>query len=52
MGFGFSQAIKDANELFFLKNGMVACYAEYGPGQKAMVVFDKATAAAGRVANL
>ena len=48
-GGGFSKAITKANEEYFSKIGCVACYAEYGMGQKAMVVFTKEVADAGAV---
>ena len=47
-GSGFSKAIAAANGAHFGKIGCVAAYAEYGPGQKAMVVFTE-QAAAGRI---
>ena len=50
IGGGFSKAIADANEEYFSKIGCVAAYAEYGPGQKAMVVLTQEAADAGRVA--
>lgn len=46
---GFSKAITKANEEYFGKVGCVACYAEYGLGQKAMVVFTKEVADGGAV---
>lgn len=48
-GSGFSKAIGLANDEHFSKIGCVAAYAEYGPGQKAMVVLTKEVASAGRV---
>jgi len=48
-GGGFSKAIGLANDEHFSKIGCVAAYAEYGPGQKAMVVLTKEAASAGRV---
>jgi len=48
-GGGFSKSIAKANEDKFMKCGCVAAYAEYGPGQKAMVVLDMATAGGGRI---
>ena len=48
-GGGFSAAIDSANTTFFEKVGVVGCYAEYGVGQKAMVVLTKEVAEGGRV---
>ena len=42
IGGGFSAAISQANKSVFDKLGVIGVYAEYGPGQKAMVVLDKA----------
>ena len=47
-GWGFSQAINEANRDFFKPIGCVACYAEYNKGQKAMVVLTEDVAKAGR----
>ena len=49
MSGGFSKAITQANAEYFEKIGCVACYAEYGKGQKAMVVFTKEVADSGAV---
>ena len=49
IGGGFSKAISKANELYFDKVGCVGCYAEYGKGQKAMVVFETEAIKHGRV---
>ena len=49
MSGGFSKAITQANAEYFEKIGCVACYAEYGMGQKAMVVFTKEVADSGAV---
>ena len=49
IGGGFTKAIGAANDEYFTKIGCVAAYAEYGPGQKAMVVLTKAVASSGRV---
>lgn len=40
-GGGFSAAISKANSTVFDKLGVIGVYAEYGPGQKAMVVLEK-----------
>lgn len=42
IGGGFSAAISKANSTIFDKVGVIGVYAEYGAGQKAMVVLDKA----------
>ena len=44
-GAGFSKAIARANEDYLLKIGCIGVYAEYGKGQKCMVVLDKETQA-------
>ena len=41
IGGGFESAIGHANDDLFDGLGLVGVYAEYGPGQKAMVVLDK-----------
>ena len=41
IGGGFESAIGHANDDLFDGLGPVGVYAEYGPGQKAMVVLDK-----------
>ena len=41
---GFSKAIAKANEDFLDKIGCIGAYAEYGPGQKCMVVLTKEAA--------
>ena len=41
LGGGFSAAISKANKTVFDKCGVIGVYAEYGPGQKAMVVLEK-----------
>ena len=40
LGGGFSAAITKANSSVLEKAGAIGVYAEYGPGQKAMVVLD------------
>lgn len=41
LGGGFSAAISKANSTTFDKCGVIGVYAEYGAGQKCMVVLDK-----------
>lgn len=48
-GGGFSAAIESANATYFDAVGVVGVYAEYGPGQKAMVVLTQEVAEGGRV---
>ena len=49
IGSGFSKAVAKANEEYFDRIGCVGVYAEYGAGQKAMVVLTKEVANSGRV---
>ena len=46
---GFSKAIAKANEDFLDGIGCIGCYAEYGKGQKCMVVLTKEQATSDRV---
>ena len=45
IGGGFSAAIGKANTTVFSKVGVIGVYAEYGQGQKAMVVLDNSSEA-------
>merc|ERR1712194_69687 len=49
LGFGFSKAIARANKDHFERIGALAAYAEYGKGQKAMVVLPLSEAGTSRV---